>query len=230
MLSGIEPRVLPSSSVLPDHQPLRPVWACPFCREGARLWCARAVLKTNERRTLRWKGSGWYQRRDVYAPCRLGANWRALFFIFTSRCEDPPPPWSWAKFSASTYASIRHGLHAPSATASIGHSLHRSDGRTCRPRSKASAVHGSARQWHGPQHVRRMWSRLRDFVPLLFNCPYGFTRRPSGFSKRTASVGHGRPLTPKRMAEIRRVEASRADLHHGHRRPSRMLRLTGRDE
>ena len=37
-------------------------------------------------------------------------------------------------------------------------------------------------------------------------------------------------LTPKRMAEIRRVEVSRADLHHGHRRPSRMLRLTGRDE
>ena len=37
-------------------------------------------------------------------------------------------------------------------------------------------------------------------------------------------------LTPKRMAEIRRVEASRADLHYGHRRPSRMLRLTGRDD
>lgn len=37
-------------------------------------------------------------------------------------------------------------------------------------------------------------------------------------------------LTPKRMAEIRRVEASRADLHYGHRRPSRMLKLTGRDE
>ena len=37
-------------------------------------------------------------------------------------------------------------------------------------------------------------------------------------------------LTPKRMAEIGRVEASRADLRYGHRRPSRMLRLTGRDD
>ena len=33
----------------PPRPPLRPVWECPFCREGARLWCARAVLKTNER-------------------------------------------------------------------------------------------------------------------------------------------------------------------------------------
>ena len=46
MLSGMEPRVLPSSSA--PGPPLRPVRVCPFCREGAPLWCARAVLKTNE--------------------------------------------------------------------------------------------------------------------------------------------------------------------------------------
>jgi len=26
-----------------SERPLRPVRVCPFCREGARLWCARAV-------------------------------------------------------------------------------------------------------------------------------------------------------------------------------------------
>ena len=29
--------------------PLRPARVRPFCREGTRLWCARAVLRTNER-------------------------------------------------------------------------------------------------------------------------------------------------------------------------------------
>ena len=38
-------------------------------------------------------------------------------------------------------------------------------------------------------------------------------------------------LTPKRMADDQGVvEVSRADLHYGHRRPSRMLKLTGRDD
>ena len=46
MLSGMEPRALPSSSA--PRPPLRPLRVCPFCREGARLWCARAVLRTNE--------------------------------------------------------------------------------------------------------------------------------------------------------------------------------------
>ena len=97
-------------------------------------------------------------------------------------------------------------------------------------------------------HTARRLARLADDVGLRFGfaamtnwvarvvlgvrypgLPFAFLIEANPLGEAARLLSRCTKLTPKRMAEIRRVEASRADLHHGHRRPSRMLRLTGRD-